>query len=610
MTTSKLSPLRLVRAALERIGRVAADHAGIIAAAPPVPLTTLVRRFWPFARPDRWWYLAGLVPVALLPLIEALEIWLFQAVVDDVLVPRDLDALFILAAAFLGLTVASGAISYVDEVIAARVSQRFTLRVRLALFEHLLRQSPDALDRRRLGDLLSRLSTDVGAIESLLISGVAEALASVVRMALFAGAMLLIDVQLAIISLVLAPLFWGAARAFASVARNVARERRRRTGGLLALAEESLSHQALVQASGRERDELERFGAEGHAVAESAVAAARLRALFNPVVELLEVGGALVVIGLGTAALTAGRLTLGELLVFLTYLTQLYRPVRDLGELANTAFAASGGAERIMEILDQPPNVADRPDALDPGRMRGQLTLDGVSYGYDARREVLTDVSLELQPGTFTAVVGASGAGKSTLVKLLLRFADPGRGRILLDGVDLRDLALVAVRRNIGVLLQEVHVLDTGLVDNVRYARPDATDDDVRRALEAAHAAGFTDELPGGGTTRLAQRGRRLSGGQRQRIAIARLLVQDPPVVVLDEPTASLDPEAARSVMARLRTLLADRTVVLVTHDPIALDVADRVVVLEGGRLMPGEHDRAAGSRRRSRRREEAPATA
>lgn len=589
------SPARLVRAILARAGRMPDDPDALVEAAPRVPLLTIVRRFWPFVRPYRGWMVLGLLPVALLPLIETVEIWLFQIVVDDVLTPRELTSLPMLAVAFLGLTLASGAISFADDVIATRVSAGFTLDIRVALFGNLLRQPPDALDRRRLGDLLSRLSGDVGAIEGVMVAGVTDLLSAVLRMLLFAGAMFLIDPALAIVSLLLAPLFWGAARTFASTARRVARERRRRSGGLLALAEESLGHAALVQASGREEDELARYAREGQAVAAGSVASARIQGLLMPVVDLIEVAGALVITGLGTLALAEGRLTLGELLVFLTYLTQLYRPVRDLGSLTTTLFSAAGGAERVMEILDQPPAVAERPTAVDPGRALGGVALEGVGYTYHDGTVALTDVTAEFPPGSVTAVVGPSGAGKSTLVKLLLRFADPTQGRVLLDGEDLRDLTLHGLRRNVGVLLQEVHVLDTSLIENVRYARPDATDAEIAKALAVADAAGFTRSLGEGQATRLAQRGRRLSGGERQRIGIARLLVQDAPVVVLDEPTAALDEGTAGRVMSALRSVLAGRTIIIVTHDPVAMAVADRVVQLEHGHVV-SEAPRPGGS--------------
>jgi ABC-type multidrug transport system fused ATPase/permease subunit len=521
------------------------------------------------------------------------EIWLFQLVVDDVLTPRDLSSLPILAAAFLGLTLAAGVLSYVDTVITTGVAERFTLAVRGAVLSHLLRQPPDALDRRHLGDLLARVSGDVGAVEALMVSAPGELVSAILRTLLFAGAMILIDPLLAVVSLLLAPLFWGTARLFASAVRGLARERRRRTGGVMALAEETLAHAPLVQAAGREDDELRRFMAEGEVAAQAQVASARLRAFLMPAVDLLEVAGAILIIGLGTLALADGRLSLGELLVFLTYLTQLYRPVRDLGELMTTAYAASGGAERLLEILDQEPAVIERTGALDPGRARGQLTLEGVGYSYGGTRPALSGVTVTFEPGTITAVVGRSGAGKSTLVKLLVRFIDPSAGRILLDGTDLRDLTLRGVRRNVAVLLQDSHILDAGLVENVRYARPDATDAEVRSALSTAAAAGFSDELDDAGRRRLAQHGRRLSGGQRKRVEVARLVLQDAPVVVLDEPTASLDPSTARSMLHALRTVLAGRTVILITHDPVALDVADRVVGIDGGRLVEAaRHDR------------------
>jgi ATP-binding cassette, subfamily B, bacterial len=580
-------PPGLVHRVLARLARAPQDAAAsLIPTAPPVPLATTGRRFWPFVRSQVGWLLVGLVPVALLPIVETVEIWLFQVVVDDVLAPRDISSLPVLAGAFLALTLATGVLAYVDDVIATRVGEQFTLAVRGAIFRHLLRQAPDSLDRRHLGDLLARVSGDVGAVEGLMVAAPGELFSAIIRAVLFAGAMVLIDPALALVSLLLAPLFWGAARLFASAVRGLSRERRRRSGGVMAIAEESLSHAPLVQASGREADELRRFMVEGEAAASAAVASARLRSMLLPAVDLLEVAGALVITGLGTLALAEGRLSLGELLVFLTYLTQLYRPVRDLGELMTTAYTASGAAERILEILDHAPDVVEAPDAIDPGRVRGVVTLDHVGYSYGSPQSVLSALTATFEPGTITAVVGPSGAGKSTLVKLLLRFADPTSGRILIDGRDARELSLRGLRRNVSVLLQDSHILDASLVENVRYARPDASDEEVRAALEAAAAVGFSDALDDDGRRRLSQHGRRLSGGQRKRIEIARLVLQDAPIVILDEPTASLDPATARSVLRALRTILARRTVILITHDPVAHEVADRIMTLEAGRLV------------------------
>ncbi len=576
----------IVHRVLERIVRAPMGVSSFIPAAPPVPIRAIVRRFWPFLRPQRRWIVVGFIPLALLPLVETVEIWLFQVVVDDVLAPGDLSSLPALAAAFIILTLVAGLLSFMDDVISTHVSERFTLAVRGAVFRHLLRQPPDALDRRHVGDTLSRVSGDVSAVDGLMVSAPGEIVSAVTRATLFAGAMLLIDPALAVVSILLAPLFWGAARLFGSAARSLAREQRRRSGGVMALAEESLTHAPLVQAAGREDDELQRFLAEGEVGAQAEMASARLRSILMPVVEVIEVTGALVITGLGTMALAEGRLSLGELLVFLTYLTQLYRPVRDLAGLTTQAFTASGSAERIIELLDQEPSIAVRPDAVDPGRAAGHLVLRGATFAYPGGPDVLSDVSIDFSPGTVTAIVGPSGAGKSTLVKLLLRFADPTDGAVLLDERDYRDLTLAGIRRNVAVQLQESHILDASLADNVRYTRPSATDEEVRRALEATAAAGFSDELGEGADTRLAQRGRRLSGGQRKRVEIARLLVQDAPVVVLDEPTAGLDAGTARSVMGALRSLLEGRTVIVITHDPVALEFADRVVGLDAGRVV------------------------
>lgn len=577
---------RVVRALIERLGGITTGAGGLVPAAPPVSVAEIMRRFWPFVRRDRAWLLVGVVPTVLLPVIATVEIGLFQVVVDDVLAPHDPRPFPALAAAFLGLSLASGAVAFVDDVIAVRIAQRFTLAVRTGVMAHLLRMPPDRLDQRRLGDLLARLSGDVGAIEGFVVGAPSEALAAVAQIALFAIAMLLIDVQLGLVALVLAPCFWGTARLFASAIRRVARERRRRSGAQLAMAEEALAHTALVQAAGQEQAELSRFVVEGEAMARAALASTKLRSSLMPIVDLLEVAGAILVMWLGVVALADGRLSLGELLVTLTYLTQLNRPVSDIAGLVTGAYAAAGGAERVLEILDDQPSVVEHPGARDPGIATGHVRLEHVGYRYGRGREVLSDVTVAFEPGTVTAIVGPSGSGKSTLLKLLLRFADPDQGRVLLDGHDVRDLTLRGLRRNVGALLQDVHVFDRSLIENVRYARPDASDEEVRDALRAAEVAGFAAELPEGELTTLSQRGRRLSGGQRQRIAIARLLLQAAPVVILDEPTASLDAETARRVMAALRVLLQRSTVIIATHDPVAVEMTDRVLRLDNGRVV------------------------
>jgi ATP-binding cassette, subfamily B, bacterial len=450
------------------------------------------------------------------------------------------------------------------------------------------------LDRRRLGDLIARMSGDIQAIESFMVGGLGEAISAIARICFFAGALFLLDWQLALAALALAGPFYLAARFFARLARHAAREKRRRSGALSAVAEESLANAALVQSFERGDAERARLVREGEGVVDAELAAARVSGTFSGLVALIEVAGVLAVVAFGTWAVQDERLSIGGLLAFLAYLTQLLRPVGDLGHLASSLLSASAGAERVLELLDRRPTVTERPGAERLARAAGSLELEGVAFSYpEATRPALQDVSLRVEPGEVLAVTGASGSGKSTLARLLLRFADPDAGAVRLDGRDLRDLTLDSVRGNVTVLLQETMLFDASVRENIAFGRPDASDGEIEAAARAAGAHEFIATLPQGYQTRVGQRGRRLSGGQRRRVEIARALLRDSAVVLLDEPTTGLDAEAAARLVEPLRELLRGRTAVVITHEPELLRLADRVVRVEEGRVV--ERLEAAG---------------
>jgi ABC-type multidrug transport system fused ATPase/permease subunit len=579
-----------MRKPLDRLRRLlvpVADGQDFVRAADVVPIREIFRRFWPEVRPYRRRIIAGLLLLAAVPAIETAEIWLFKLVVDDVLVPKEIGALLPLAVAYVTLTLVGGMLTFGDDYLAAWVGERFLLNLRTRVFAHLHTLSAHSLDRRRLGDVLARLSSDIQAIESFVLTGVAEGLSALLRIVFFGGALFVLDWRLALAALVVAPLFFFLARRFARLVKHAAREKRRRTGSLTAVAEESLGNAALVQVLNRQDEEVARFRGEGERIVEAEMAATRIRGLFTPLVDLIELLGAMVVMGLGVWALTSGDLTLGGLLVFLAYLSQLYGPVRDLSSLSNTIFAASAGAERVIELLDEEPGVTDAPHARPLHRVAGTVELRGVTFRYpEASRDALRDVSLVARPGETVAVVGASGAGKSTLARLLLRFDDPVEGAVLVDGHDLRDVTLASLRTHVGLLLQETLLPDTPVGVAIAQGRPGATPAEVEAAARAAGAHEFIAALPDGYGTRLGQRGRTLSGGQRQRIAIARALVRDTPVLVLDEPTTGLDDAAKAALLAPLRRLARDRTTILISHDPDVVAWADRVVELDAGRVV------------------------
>jgi ATP-binding cassette, subfamily B, bacterial len=588
-----MRPLRRAIARLRALFLPEAEGTGLVAAAPPVPIREIFRRFWPDARPYRAFFALSLVLVVVAPALEATGIWLFKLVVDDVLVPRDLGDFWWIAGLYVGLTVVGAVVGFADDYLSDWVGERFLLGLRTRVFAHLQGLSLESYDRRRLGDLLARLTGDIGAIESFVLSGVAGALNYVARIVFFAGALFLIDWRLAVASLLITPMFIGVARGFSARMKQASREKRRRSGSLTAVAEESLGGAALVQAYNRQDAEVERFAREGQGAFVAQMAATRLKALYTALVDAVELLGGLTVIALGTLELSAGRMTIGGLLAFMAYLTQLYSPVRGLARLSNTIYSASAGAERVIELLEEHPDVGEpqRPRRLRD--VRGELRFEDIAFAYPhGAGRALDGVTLGVAPGQTLALVGPSGAGKTTLAKLAVRFYDPEHGRVALDGVDVRELALHDLREHVTLLLQETLIMHGTVRENIAWGRPGCGDAAIVAAARAADAHDFISALPDGYDTVVGARGQRLSGGQRQRLAIARAMVRDAPVLVLDEPSAALDPEATRRVLEPLRRLMSGRATVVISHDLLTVREATRIAVLDHGRVVEvGDHD-------------------
>jgi ABC-type multidrug transport system fused ATPase/permease subunit len=581
------------RQLLSRLVSPGTDAEEIVAHAPQVPLRDVLKRFWPDARPQRRWLPALVILIALGALITTAEIWIFQIVVDDMLVPGDLGALVWIALLYAGFTLAGGVVAFADDYLGTWIAERFLLSLRMRVLDHAQRLSLDVFNRHRLGDLVTRISSDVQQIETLVLSGVADGLSAILRILFFGGALFLLDWQLALVALIVAPAFWLIAKHFSRLVKRASREKRRRVGSLSSIAEEAFSNAALVQATNSQATVLNRYKRQNEGVLEAELAASRIHGLFTPLIDLIELAGVLGVLALGTLAIADGSLTLGGMLVFVAYLTQLYSPIRTLGSLANSYFKALASAERVLELLDERPAVVDRPGAMEIGRARGELELERVGFSYpNSQPPALRDVSLRVEPGETLAVVGPSGAGKSTLARLLVRLHDPDTGALNLDGLDLRDATLASLRRNVAIVFQEALVLHGTVAENIAFGRPEATMAQIEAAALAAGAADFIRALPGEYDYDIGERGRRLSGGQRQRIAIARALLADAPVLVLDEPSTGLDPETRTRLLAPMRELMRDRTSIVISHDLVTASEADRVVVLDRGRLVEhGTHD-------------------
>ena len=582
-----------VREVFRRLLASAEEGNDLVAAAPAVPVREVFRRFWPHARPYRRWLPLILIFVALGPAIDLAMTWMYKVLVDGVLVPGNFGLLGWVILAYVGLTLADGIVGFCDQYLSDWVGGRFIVSLRTDFFAHLHSLSLAFFDRQSLGDTMARVTDDVEEIEDLMLSGLTSALSYVFQLIFFTAALFYLNWQLALVSLFVVPLFWLAAKHFSRKIKRAAREERRRSGSIGAVAEESLSNVALVQAYNRQDEEITRFHRENEGSFSAQMAATRLSSLFSPLIDLIELAGIIVVVVFGAYQLSQGNLTIGGLLVFMVLLGQLYGPIRGMSSLLNSFYAASAGAERVIEFLDRRPSVEEHPWARSLPPVRGMVEFGSASFRYPGvERTALEDVSFSVSPGQTLALVGPSGAGKSTITKLLLRFYDPDAGRVRIDGHDLRDVTLHSLRENVAVLLQETLVFDGTVRENIAYGRPGATEEEVVAAAKAADAHGFITTLPEGYDTVVGQKGRLLSGGQRQRIAIARAMVRDAPILVLDEPTTGLDTESGEKVMGPLRRLMSGRTTIVISHNLATVREASEIVVLKSGRVAErGSHD-------------------
>ncbi|MFF9481720.1 ABC transporter ATP-binding protein [Streptomyces sp. NPDC014733] len=548
-------------------------------------------RFWPLTRGDRRWLLTVIGCAIVAALAETAAILLFAQLTDQALAKGSVSAFWGPAGAWLAVAVIGAAVGYLGNSLAAWIAERFLLRLRARVFSHLQKLPPHFFQRNRRGDLVERLTGDIDAIERLVVSGVVGASAALFSTFFYAAAALWLRWELALATFIAAPLFYLATRRFTGRIRQVTRRQRAADGALTSVVEETLVNVVLTQAYNRQHDEEERLVREARRWLRASVASARLGALYDQFIEILETLCVLAIIGLGAWEISAGRLTLGQLLAFAAFIGYLYPPIRSLGRLGLTATAATAAADRLLEILDADPAVTDPPPTRTipfPHRAHGELRIDDITFRYPrSPRDALNSLTFTAHPGEFVVVTGPSGAGKSTLAALLLRFYDPDTGTIRLDDTPIDRLPLTDLRRNITLLPQETLVLHDTIERNIACGRDDPTPtrDEVTRAARAADAHGFITALPDGYDTVIAPSTAALSGGQLQRVAIARAMLRDAPVLILDEPTTGLDTLAAQRILGPLHHLAAGRTTLVITHDLDLATTADHILVLNDGHL-------------------------
>jgi ABC-type multidrug transport system fused ATPase/permease subunit len=552
-----------------------------------------VRALLPYAVPVRRALIVGLVLALVEVGIGLAQPWPLQWVVDNVLRPAEADpisagdpgrVLLAAALAYLALVSVAAVVDYWSTRLLAASGLQLGTALRGSVFGHLQRLSLRYHGRQSVGDLSTRVTGDVDRTQEMLVQLLAVLVPNALLVVGMAGVMLLIDPWFTVIALAPTPLLAIATYRAAHQLKAAARSARRAEGKVSAAATENLGAINVVQAFSLERSQDERFADLSGSSLRANLKAVRLQARFSPVVDVTGALSVALVLWLGAHRVLAGQMTLGVLLVFMSYLASLYKPIKQLAKLSATLSKGAAAAERVLAVLGTEPVVSNSPRARVAPRLRGAVALDRVVFSH-GREAVLQGVSLGLEPGENVALVGRTGSGKSTLAALVPRLMDPDRGVVSVDGIDVREIELASLRGQVAMVLQDTVLLRGTLRDNIAWGRPGASEREILAAARRGLVDEFAGRLPDGLDTTIGERGANLSGGQRQRVAIARAILRDAPILILDEPTSALDPQSEEMLVEALAALPGNRTTLVIAHRLSTIRRADRIVVLEGGRI-------------------------
>ena len=518
--------------------------------------------------------------------VALLPPYLAGLAVDRGIEERDLETLTVIVVAFLLAGVAAFVLSGLQTYFTGWVGERGLADLRIRLFGHLQRLSLGYYERNRTGATVSRITNDVEALDQLVTDGVSSLVQNTLVLLGTAVVLFLLDWRLALVTLVVLPLMLGATAWFRIRSNRAYRRVRERLGLVTATLAEDISGMRVVQSFTREPASQTTFRGVNDRYRSANYETVVLSGVYFPTVDVLSSVATAIVLGFGGWLVIDGNMTIGTLFAFILYLSNFFDPVQQLSQLYNTFLSATAALDRILAVLDEEPEVVDRPGAADVPPIRGHVEFDHVRFGYGALPDVLHDFDLDIAPGTTVALVGHTGAGKSTIAKLLARFYDPRAGRIAIDGVDIRDVTQASLRRQLGIVPQEGFLFAGTVAENIAFGRSEASRERIEAAATSVGADGFIAELPDGYDTELGERGFRLSLGQRQLVAFARALLADPRILILDEATSSVDIGTERKIERGLRMLLTGRTAFVIAHRLSTIQGADLIVVLDHGRIV------------------------
>ncbi|HTD43442.1 MAG TPA: ABC transporter ATP-binding protein [Bryobacteraceae bacterium] len=552
---------------------------------------------------------AGLVAAIGEGIANLLEPWPLKLVLDNVLRGRsshsgldrwilaligpDQRTILIFAAlAALGIAIAGAICSYIQKYFTTSTGQWVMHDLRSRLYSRMQRLSLSYHDQAQTGDLIGRVTSDIDSIQSFISSGLLSALTNSLTLVGMVGVMFYINWRFTLIALSVAPLLFLVIFRYTRLIKKSSREVRKKEGEMVSVIQEVLTSIRVVKAFAREDYEQHRLEEESLETVETALRARSLKAKLAPLVEIIVAVGTSLVLWFGARMALDGTLSAGSLVVFIMYLGKMYKPMQELSKMTDAYSKAAVGYERILEVLETESDVKDAPNARPAPRFKGRIEFDNVTFGYEPGRPVLSNFSLQIEPGQAAALVGPTGAGKTSIVGLIPRFYDPTSGIIRIDGQDIRNFTQKSLRDQVSLVLQETVLFHGPVWRNIAYGKPNASRAEIRRAAELANAQEFIEKMPEGYDTLIGERGVTLSGGQRQRIAIARAIIRDTPILILDEPTSGLDAASEKLVFEALDRLMEGKTSVIIAHRLATIQRADVICVIKDGAIVErGTHE-------------------
>lgn len=549
-----------------------------------------------FLRPYRVHMGVVLVSTLAVTLFNLVGPWilreLIRLVTQDLHNPAALERIGWLALLLLGTYVARGIFEYLKSYIAHVMAWNYVSDLRVALYDHLQKLSLRFYSDKQTGEIMSRVVNDTEKIEPLIAHNIPDLIVNVTVLMGVTGILLYLSPTLALLTLLPIPFILAVVWLFSGRMRSAFRSAQAELSDLNAVLQDNITGMKEIQVFTREKFEQQRVEQRSLGYTRELLRALKNAAIYHPSVEFWASTGTVIVLLFGGRAALRGDLPVEDLVAFLLYLSMFYQPVTLLARMNEQVQTALAGADRVAEVLDVQSDVVEAPKPVKIGRAKGRIEFEGVHFSYTADVPVLKDISFTIEPGETLALVGPTGVGKSTIASLVPRFYDPTSGRILLDGKDLRELQLHSLRKNISIVLQDVFLFNGTVLENIMYGADNATFDDVVRAARIANAHDFIMEMPDGYHTQIGERGFRLSGGQKQRLSIARAVLKDAPILILDEATSAVDVETEQQIQSALENLMEGKTSIVIAHRLSTIRNADKIAVLEEGRIVElGSHD-------------------